>query len=196
MKNKLMSFLLLISVIGCDGGTTTGNIGLILLKSVPYTASYAKIKKSEKVNSMALSDFKFCITQIKLENEDGDSVGGSIEARLGLIDVSNNTSSIEWGTVEVPVDFQLSKLTVEIHKDSETCSGADYSLSYKGTQLNQDIEFSFRFSPAISLDDSDVVTLGLTNIAAAIESAYDAGELDDAHITSYLESIEGEGDEE
>jgi len=153
----------------------------------------------------AISAFKFCVTQIKLKAPDNSPIkvegADAIEARLGLVDLSA-AAATSWGSINVPTGFQLGELDVELHADAQACSGATYSVHFEnGTNtthdLTKDVEFRFRFNPAITIHGNDIVSLGLTNIVSALNAAADNNAFDDDHISSYLTpEIEGDGLEE
>lgn len=119
-------------------------------------------------------------------SDDNGMDSWSIERGLGLVDVSNSGAASTWGQLDVPVDFSLRELKVEVHRDPEVCEGADYSVLYEGTRLTSDLEFKFEFSPAVSLKAGDTITVGLDSIAAALASAAAAGKLDDDSVGEYL----------
>jgi len=176
--------------------TGSGTTGPVTLRSVAITQSANRTGPLKAV----VSDFQFCITQLRMVDgsgtaQDGGSGSGAVQAILGLVDVSGGTA-VDWGTLDIPVGFQLSLLTLEVHKDPENCSAAEFSLSYNGTQLNQDLEFSFTFDPAITLGSNDVLGLSLDNIITVIEQAQTDGALTDEGITAYVEQMSGTGSEE
>lgn len=201
---SVMMATLVAGAAGC--GTTVGNpqTGDVNLKNKPYNNSGAApaswFAMTEAFPLAPVSEFKFCNTKLKLVSADGGLVGGdsggSVEVTLGLIDVSDATADTFWGTVSIPVGFELAKLNVELHHDSEKCSGAPYSLRYNGTELTADLEFQFKFDPPVAVDSGDVLALGLTPIATAIENADQAGELTNELIQSYLENAAGTGEEQ
>lgn len=181
-----------------DTTSTTVSTGTVTLQSSAFTPTALM-----DVNAVtAVTDFQFCITKIQLTAEGGTAVedesgATSIEAILGLVDVSDPSVPVDWGTLaDVPVGFGLSELMVEVHKDAENCDGAGFSLSYNGTALNQDIEFKFIFDPAVALDSGDTLALSMLNIQTAIQEADDAAQLTDETINSYLENVAGEGSED
>jgi len=181
-----------------DSTSTSSTTGTVTLQSAAFTPTALM-----DINAAtAVTDFQFCITKIQLTAEGGDPVADdtgatSIEAILGLVDVSDTSVPVDWGTLAaVPVGFNLSELMVEVHKDAENCDGAAFSLSYNGTALNQDIEFKFVFDPVVALDSGDTLALSMLNIQTAIQQADDAGELTDETINNYLETVSGEGSED
>ena len=178
--------------------TSTGSV-TIRSQAIGTTASLASLIGPNAALA-PVTDFKFCITKIKMVDGSGapvaDSSGAtSISAILGLVDVSAGTA-VDWGTLDIPVGFTLGELALEIHKDAENCPGSTYSLSYNGILLNQDLEFKFTFNPAITLGNNDVLGVSLDNIIGVIQTAEAAGALNDEGITAYIEQMSGSGSEE
>ncbi|MDH5561518.1 MAG: hypothetical protein OEY59_11770 [Deltaproteobacteria bacterium] len=223
----LLGSILTLSLIGCaDSGTVSGNTtptpttsttGSVTLKSAPYTVGraasvnyapqYVIFDPSADItaDTAALTDFKFCITQLKLTADPsndatsgviGSAPVGAIQAIVGLVDVSDPTTDTNWATLDIPVGFMLSELAVEVHTDPENCSQAPYSLSYNGTQLTQDLEFKFTFFPSVQLDPNDILNLSLSKIAGTFQAADTAGQLDNQNITAYIEGLSEVGTEE
>ena len=137
-----------------------------------------------------VSDFQFCITQMKVVTVGEAAAGSSQEAILGLIDVSDPSAITNWGTIELADGAQISEIHFEVHQDSENCSGANYSVSYNGQELTKDLEFKFEFDPAISIQNGDTLTLGLSTIAKAMEDASFAGQFTNENIGSYMENAQ------
>jgi hypothetical protein len=191
-----------------DSGTSGGNPAVVTLESGAYTNDgsmalfmhpvYRNIESLFLIPSAVagpITDFQFCITKMKLKLT-GDSVeSDSVEARLGLIDISVQSAVVNWGNVEISEGAQLSELIMEVHYDPEVCSGATFSASYNSTTITQDLEFKFKFNPAVTIDSGDTLSLSMSKIAEAIENAYQAGDFNNANITTYLENVYGEGSE-
>jgi len=192
----IFSFLLM-GLVSCNG-TTVGNPvyseGAVTIGSSSYSNS---VPAANKVSSFAaVTDFKFCITKVSLKDDSGSEVnGGSLDLNLGLVDVSDSTAAKSWGEADIPVGYSLSEMNIEVHKDSELC-GVDYSLRYNNVTIEADLEFKFKFDPAIVLSGGDQVLLNLSAVASAIERASVASALTDELIHSHLEGVEGEGSEE
>lgn len=191
---------------GC--GTTIGN-PVVVLESTPYDNAGAPLFISNLSRTLlspdasqaaitAVSDFRFCLTKLKLKNADGHFVkkdgAESIEAKLGLINVSDPTASKTWGEVTVPSDFLLRELKVELHHDPQICDGADFSVSYNGQSIRKDLEFKFKFDPPVALAGGETFQLNLSNIAAAFGQAQTANSLNDEDISDFVnDTIEGSG---
>lgn len=145
----------------------------------------------------AVTDFKFCITKLKIVSSADGVAGTSQEAILGLVDVSDAAvSNSSWGKIEIAEGATVSEVHFEVHHDSENCSAA-YSASYNGTTITQDLEFKFKFDPAITVNHGDTLTLGLSKIAKAFEDAKNAGKLNNVDISAYMQAnpAVGEGTE-
>lgn len=191
MKYTLM-FLPILLLTAC-GGTTVGN-PQITLQSSPYTAPALRFDPAARLLPdfalTAVTDLKFCITKLKLQGADGSYASqngsNSIEAILGLIDHSNASGTVTWGTVTVPTALSLKQIDIELHVDAQNCSGANYSISYNGTTLTKDLEFHFEFATAADITGGDLVKLGLTNIVTALEQAKQAGKFTNELIGEYL----------
>lgn len=175
-----------------EGTVSTGDV---TLQSASYGAAGLLLTAAN------ITDFKFCVTKIEMEDESGGAVedegSSSIEADLGLIDLSDPASTTAWGTISIPVDFTLSALKIEVHKDAEKCAGADYSVSFQGKTLSRDLEFEFEFNPPVPIVAGDTLTLAIDNIATALSDADAASKFDDEQVSEYLnETAKGSGDKE
>lgn len=191
---------------GC--GTTIGN-PVVVLESTPYDNAGAPLLISNLSRTLlspdvsqaaitAVSDFRFCLTKLKLKNADGHFVtkdgAESIEAKLGLINVSNPTATKTWGEVTVPTDFLLRELKVELHHDPQLCGGADFSVSYNGQSIRKDLEFKFKFDPPVALVGGETFQLNLSNISVAFGQAEGANALNDEDIADFVnDNVEGSG---
>lgn len=196
-RRKWIGLAWILSMMGCGGGTSVGN-PLVTLESVPYGSSGGSLYQAFAFSTATVTDFKFCVTKLKLTNANDEAVtqngSASIEAILGLIDVSNPAVTTTWGDVSIPVGFSLKQLNIELHRDPERCGGADYSMRYNGSSLTKDLEFHFEFNPTVSVADGDTLKLGLSSIASALESAVQAGKFNDENIGEFLNiNIKGTG---
>lgn len=202
--------VIIFSLAGC--GTTVGN-PLITLSSAPYTLNTSPILfqempslRSQTQLLSSVQSFKFCVTKLKLESSEGTFVqkngADSIEAVLGLIDLSNGSVKKQWGQVQIPTNFYLNRLSVELHKDKDKCAGAEYSLEYynginSSKNITKDMEFKFKFNPAIYLQEGNSLTLTIDAILTKLDQAATAGKLDDTNIDSFLDSsTEGSGNKD
>lgn len=185
---------------GC-GGTTGGNPVTATIVSGAYTndgsVAKANIPFIKFLNSILpinialaapVSELKFCITKMKTVTSVDGVAGSSREAILGLVDVSDSTISSNWGNINISDGESISELHFEIHQDAENCSGADYSLIYNGVKITKDLEFKFKFDPAITVEHGSTLQLNLNVIAQAIENASLASELTNEQISNYLQT--------
>jgi len=201
---KILKSALLMSIFfvtGC-GGTTGGNpSATITLQSAAYTnnGAVAQVKSPliklfetifpiKDTIAAPVSSFKFCITKMKVVTTAGGLPGTSKEAILGLVDVSDATKTTNWGNIQLTDGEIISEIHLEIHKDAQNCSGINYSLTYNNKSLSGDLEFKFKFSPAIKIQHGKTLQINLSAIAKAVEDSDVAGELDDAHIKNYLKN--------
>ena len=188
MKHLFKLALVTFLFVGCaetPRSVTTNTTGGITIKSAAYTTTDVSI------NTTPVADFKFCITKIQLKNSEGSYVieeGGSesIEAILGLIDVSTPSSAVTWGTITIPTGFTLGEMSLEVHTDAENCSGAEYSVSFNGTTITKDLEFKFTFNPAVEIVGNETLVLAIDQITAAFIAASEAGKLNNEFIGEYM----------
>jgi ribosomal protein L33 len=207
MKRKLLlmlSLTLMVTSCNLDGGSSpiakTRRTGNVTVQSGAYTNDGSAVVMNHPVlrgiqnlllippaYAAAVTDFQFCITKLKVVSEVDGAAGASSEAILGLVDVSDPNADTIWGNIELPEGAQVSEIHFEVHQDSENCSGANYSVSYNGKELTKDLEFKFKFDPAISIQNGDTLDLGLSVIAKAMEDADAAAQFNDAQIGNYVE---------
>lgn len=182
--------------LGC--GTKTGSgltpTGDITVRSQAFGTGRLAYASDDAYQERLLSnitDFKFCVTKLKLEQEDGAS-GGEVEFKPGLIDVSSGEAKT-WGTAALPTTLKLKRIKVEVHKDQELCSGASYSVKFNSVTTSKDVEFVFKFEPAIEVKAGGTVNLALTTIATTLREAADANQLNDESLKEFIEGVEGTG---
>ncbi len=197
--------------LSCGSGTSGGNPGVtsrVTIESGPYTndGSLVMISNpylkgienfliSTAFAAVPITDFQFCVTKMKVKTEGESTVGVSLEAKLGLVNVSDANATTNWGQINLTKGASISEIHFEIHQDSETCSGENFTVSYNGQTITKDLEFKFRFNPAVSVNDGDTFKLGLSKIAKAVEDARAAGQFNNENISPYLENVFGDGEE-
>lgn len=135
----------------------------------------------------SVTDFRFCVTKMKVVTSVDLLPPVSTEAILGLIDISNPLVDTLWGEVNLPEGASISEVHFEVHSDSENCQGENYSVRYNGQSLTKDLEFKFKFEPAINVNNGDTINLGLNEIAKAMEDASSAGSFNNENIGNYLQ---------
>ncbi len=173
------------------GGITVKSQGLSVVSSMEALNPLAGFNPD--FSTSAVGDFKFCITQMKVVT---GTAGDPTEAILGLIDLSSSAAT-DWGNIDIADGTSVAELDFELHTDPENCSAADYSMSYKNTQLTKDLEFKFVFSPAVTVATGDSLLLNLDAITTALESAYNNSSFTNELIGNYLETTtEGSGSRE
>lgn len=190
-------------------GTSGGNPGNISIESAPYTndgtAAFFMNPTFRKLQSLFLvppayagvvTDFKFCITKLKVVSTADGAASGSQEAILGLVDISDQNVSNSWGNISLEEGSSVSEIHFEVHYDSENCSAVTYSTSYNGQTITKDLEFKFKFDPAITANNGDTLSLGIGKIAKAMEDAHAAGKFNNTDIGAYMEAtVIGTGEE-
>lgn len=176
-----------LALIGCENAPGDG---MVALRSAAINAA-----TSEKVHAQSVSSMSFCITQLKFEADGGDAIADDdgddvFETSIGLVNIGDGSTVVNWGNVGAPIGTSIKKVKVEVHRDPEVC-GVEYSVEYNGLELSQDVEMTFTFPVAEAVEDGGTITFDLAQIASAFQSAYDAGDFSDGNITSYIENIEG-----
>lgn len=196
----LVGALFILTALGSGCGQASGGV---TLKSSAFGGAGGSSAGSGGSDRMLLladvfapSSFSFCVTQLKLEGDDGSAVEDEdgntlLEARLGLIDVGDGASETSWGTASLPLGTPIKRIKVEIHKDEETC-GVPYSVNYNGSTISKDVEMTFTLPSSVELSDGDSLTLALNGIATAFDSAYTGGAFTDELIGSYIEDLQGD----
>jgi hypothetical protein len=186
--------------------TACGKTGTVSIKSESYATSGASSLMADR-DSLALvtpstnvSDFKICVKRIRLQDEDGEAVSkdgetgengekdvDDIRFSPGLIDLTDGLPE-DWGKVEVPVGFKLSRLTVKVKKDESVC-GVNYSVKFNSASSPQDIEFKFKFDPAVELSDGSTLNVSMAKVVEQLRLAVDSGDI--ASMKERIEAVEG-----
>lgn len=174
-----------VALVGCGSGN-----GDVTISSGAFGQSAALMGKSVSAVTAAaasITEFKFCVNTVRLENESGDAekVNGNsdIVFHPGLIDISSGQQK-NWGTVSVATGVKISRLKIKVHKDKSLC-GVDYSIRVNGNETDQDVEFKWKFNPAVELSGGQTVELGMTDVVTALS----AGDL--ASLKPIVEGVEG-----
>ncbi|MCO4795031.1 MAG: hypothetical protein KC493_15045 [Bacteriovoracaceae bacterium] len=143
----------------------------------------------------SVSDLKFCITKIKLmKSHDDDSFAEGedddiYEARIGLVNLEDGSSTVTWGNASLPEGLIVKGVKVKVHKDKDSCQGFDYSVSYNGHSLNQDLEMKFMFPEKITISEGTTITFNMSQIVQVFESAISAEEFTEGGISRYINSM-------
>ncbi len=198
------SALLACTAIGC-GKTDTSGVSIVSKGYATSTAlrTPAPLKWLESLfiqpafaAATGISGFKFCITQMKLDAEDGSAIknGDSelLEAKLGLVNLGDGSQDVTWGNLNLPTGVTIKRIKIEIHKDAELC-GVPYSTAITDTTgiertISKNVELKFLFSTPKTFATGDSVSVSLTNIVNQYSSAVIAGKFNDENIGNYLES--------
>ena len=174
---------------GCGGKSTD-----VAVASDAFNKSGSTVPAS-LVSTPATSviDFKICVKEIELEDDTGRSRKrenqNEIEFNPGLIDLSSGTGQ-PWGTLKIPPGFNLSRIKVKVKKDQKLC-GVDYSVKFNEQSTPEDIEFKWRFKPAIRVSQGDTLSMSLAEVVAALRTAGDEGTL--ASLKQHIERSEDIG---
>jgi hypothetical protein len=143
-----------------------------------------------------VTEFKFCVARVRLESqaekEAADASGSSeddssyTQFAPGLIDVSAGTAK-DWGAVALPEKAQVVRIKVKVKKDESVC-GTDYSVMYNGMSTPRDIEFRWKFEPAIDVSAATVaLRLSFDEIVAALQGSAMSDEL---QLKDRIEAVE------
>lgn len=204
VKIAAISAVLALSLGGC-GTTSTSGVSMISKGYVSGVAHQAPaalrwlgdfLMPSAMATISGISGFKLCITQMKLDAEDGSTVknGDSdlLEAKLGLVDLGDGSLPATWGNISIPAGTTIKRIKLEIHKNIELC-GVDYSTSITDTSgtihsVSKDIELKWAFATPKSFNAGDTVTVSLANLVTQYSAAVLAGKFDDENLGAYLES--------
>ena len=213
LKN-FVSALMLLTLTACGTRVGTGLTGSVTLKSeafnttglaalppmglIPAYIQDLALGMPARFTAPDVTDFKICIRELKLEKSDGgyaDTDGsGSFEYKIGLVDVSNGAEKT-WMTSAFPVGFTLQRIKVVVHKDESLC-GVNYSLKFNSFQSNSDVEFKFKFEPAIAVATGSIIKVALSTVVSTLRAAANASSLNDQNIKDFIEGVEGTGKED
>lgn len=179
-----------LTLTGCGAGAT----GDVTISSGAYSATSAAHLDAAAVGSdpgttflpafqsATVSDFKFCVKRVKLEDEDGSAKkkegekgdGGEegvddVKFAPGLVSVGSG-AAVDWGTVNIPLGFKLRKIKIKVKKDNDLC-GVDYSVKFNSLTTDQDVEFRWKFDPALDLESGTrALELSLSTVVTALRS--------------------------
>ncbi|MCM2323376.1 MAG: hypothetical protein NDJ90_08955 [Oligoflexia bacterium] len=210
VKSVILALSLLVMMTAASGCGSSTEV-MISSKAVSFTDATGRVGADALSVGFTLgdgpsialvdaTDFKLCVRRIKLFDEDGKAVKKDDETGLngekdpddisfapGLINIQNGVAQ-DWGVANVPAGFQLTKMTVKVHRDEGLC-GVPYSVKFNDVTQTEDVEFKFRFSPAIDLDDdTGAIALSLDAVVSALRNAASLGE---NNMKSYIEGVEG-----
>ena len=150
--------------------------------------------------SIEVDDFKVCVKRIRMQDEDGETVksddddkndGDDIRFEPGLIDVTNGLPA-EWGKVEIPTGFKLSRMQIKVKKDEALC-GVNYSVKFNAETTPQDIEFKFRFDPAIDVSDGSTLNISMAQVVEELRLRADNTVGHIGSMKERIEAVEGSG---
>lgn len=206
LKGILVVSLMAFALTGCGSGK-----GDVTIRSAALNGALARINPLALIGPdtgaaavVTPTVFKFCVTKVKFENEDGEveqkDGADEVEFAPGVIDMTQSAASaLNWGTISnAPVGFKLSKLNVEVHKDAQLCpTMTNYSLMFDANtgavNTSLDFEFKFRFNPPIQLDSGDAVSL---SFATMVQKMADAAASGESALKAAAEGMEESGHED
>ncbi len=179
----------------------TGATSLMSVDPVSNALSFVGAPSASVVSA---TDFSFCVKRVKLEGEDGQPVkkdgetgesgekdADDISFTPGLITITDNTT-VDWGKMNIPVNFKLKKIKIKVKKAPSLCNGATYSVKFNGFETPEDIEFKWKFEPALELDSATgALQLSLASVVNALRTALtDSASFNGADLKSHIEAIE------
>ena len=207
LKTKLSFAALGLSILALSGcGTTVGNgaTASVTVASKAYNSTTADLFRWSPLRLLnwlvqdafagTITSFKFCVTKFRLDASDDSTIGGpgssdgSFTQRLGLIDLGHGTTDITWGNADLPVTTAVRRFRIELHKDKDTCSGADYSVSVNGQTIQKDLEFKFIYATPKLLQNGTSVRFSMAKLTQAFAQAVLAGAFNDSDIGQYFDA--------
>lgn len=203
MKHLTKSLIIVFLLVSCGEGTRTGNSfgnSDVSITSSAYNTSGTLNALVRFLTLGSVTEFKFCIKEVRLENDDdvaivGTSGAADVRFTPGLIDVTSGNAN-KWGDVFLPVGFTLKRIKIKMAKDESGPCGVDYSVRFNGVESDEQIEFEWRFSPSISFtEDTPGITLSLQDFVNALITANDASTLDSDSLKTTIEAIEESAEE-
>jgi len=157
------------------GETTSNSVTLVAKNSDASLLS----KLQPAVSTSTTTSFKICVKKVSLEDDLGEDHGNGsssddsneIEFSLGEVDLSTiATSAITLGTIpNAPVGFKLNKVKIKLKKFG-SCA---HSIEYGTQTTDEDVEFRWTLSPAVTLSAGDTLDLYFSDLVQAISSAQD-----------------------
>lgn len=127
-------------------------------------------------------------SEAEKEQEVQDEKIGEMVFSPGLIDLTDSQTK-SWGEIQLPVGFRLKKLIIIVKKDEKKC-GVDYSLNYNGYKSEQDVEFKWKFEPAIDLEAAtESLQLSFNSVVARLKEAVQSGSIE--KLKERVEEVEG-----
>jgi hypothetical protein len=188
MTNKLY-WAALTLLVGCGQNTIT-------IGNTAFTGASGFIRMAVD----PVTEFKFCVSRVRLETQaekdsnDTNAIDDahSVQFAPGLIDIGAGTAK-DWGAVAIPAKAQVVRMKLKVKKDAAVC-GVDYSLIYNGLSTPRDIEFRWKFEPAIDVDGATAaLRVSFDEVVAALQASAMSDEL---QLKDRIEAVESTGTEE
>ena len=197
MRINFRSVTVLASALALLPLTACGKSGSVTLVAKNSDPVFSKAALVESPGISSTSPFKICIKKVSLEDEAGEDHGNGssdgetdeekneIEFSVGEVDLSTlGSGDVTLGTIpDAPVGFKISKVKIKIKKFG-SCT---HSIEYGAKTTNADVEFRFRFSPAVELLSGDTLDLYFSQIASVISSTDD---IDHGNFRSAIQQVQ------
>lgn len=189
---KTFMLALLLALVGCSGGTTTGNpvnVNVRLVDEQPF-AWWRPVRNTVLIPEAhaAASDIFFCFKRLRFKFDDSGSGGsGNIDLDLGRVAIDPNGTSL--GSVSIPAG---SYDRIEIDLENE-CDGVASRPSVEFTNLNAPFNYStedrltVKFDGSFTATDNATVDLNIDLLIDAMDTVTPADDIKDV-----LEAVSGD----
>ena len=160
--NQLLPFALLVTLVSCSGGSTTGNpisVNVRLQDAQPF-AWWKPIRNSVLIPEAmaAVSNVFLCFKRIRFKYDDASEVGGSdnIDIELGRVSLDPTGTSI--GSYTIP-EGSYERIEIDLEKE---CDGVASRPSVEFTNGNSPFSYSSQDRITIKFDGQFVAAGGQT----------------------------------
>ena len=197
----ISAFPLIVAACGKGAGNVSISSPAFVPSSSAKTDLAATSATSTSTAPVGVTDFSFCVRDIKLETEDGSAVKNTgqesedsedwIKFRIGLISLADGSKSVSWGAAQLPVDKPIKRVKIKIHRDEKLCN-VPYSVKINDRTITRDIELHFSFAQPKNLAAGDTITLDVTSIISKLKDAYDRNMFLDDDMDQNMSGVEGD----
>ena len=201
MKIFIFLSILTTSFLLCGCGTSVGNPlkSTVTIQSSAYTNPNNTVRESLKRKVSALSsklsyELKLCVTDVIFINEIDERVEIEL-GDIGLIDLSDNTSTITWGSIKVDKDLKYDAIMINISQNQNLCN-VDYSIRYEGSEIDADFTLFFEMPEVRTISENKYVRLELDTLVNAIDDGRDGDVFNNADWADYIDDFLGEFEED
>lgn len=200
LKSNVLVLLLTLSLTMCGtktgtGIVSTGSDGAITVKSSAFSTAARSLFSARGAldsDTVALSTFKLCIGELRLENDGGSTVSNTgedhIEFKPGLIDISDGAAKT-WGTPNIPVNFLLKRIKLKVKKDSSTC-GVSYSVKVNDISTEEEVELRWTLTSPVTINANSSITLSLQNLATELKTEAAKSGFNEEQLKKAIERVE------